>query len=221
MDFQTPNTLAEQIANYLAERVMTGEIKPGERLHEATIAGELDVSRASVKEALYTLTRWHLVEITPRKGARATQLNATYAAELYDIYMHLLIMLARRLCERWEEADRAPMLEAIKRVTGQLYARPPDILAVVQASFEVLDQCAGVVGNPYLSETLANFKPAVSRTYYFCADRYQQDLDRTAAFFARLTEAVLARDADAAETQIVGFAEHQKALIRQALDATS
>ena len=38
MDFQVPNTLAEQIANYLAERIMTGQIKPGERLQEATTA---------------------------------------------------------------------------------------------------------------------------------------------------------------------------------------
>lgn len=69
MDFQVPNTLAEQIANYLAEHIMTGQIKPGQRLHEATTAKELQVSRASVKEALYTLERWHLIEIT-RAGAR-------------------------------------------------------------------------------------------------------------------------------------------------------
>ncbi|MFN2360528.1 MAG: GntR family transcriptional regulator, partial [Marinobacter sp.] len=30
MDFQVPNTLAEQIANYLAQRIMTGQIRPGE-----------------------------------------------------------------------------------------------------------------------------------------------------------------------------------------------
>ncbi|MDX5334782.1 MAG: hypothetical protein LPK13_01705, partial [Marinobacter sp.] len=38
MDFQVPNTLAEQIANYLAERIMTGQIRPGERIQEATLA---------------------------------------------------------------------------------------------------------------------------------------------------------------------------------------
>ncbi|MEQ5835220.1 GntR family transcriptional regulator [Marinobacter sp. NFXS9] len=218
MDFQAPNTLAEQIANYLAERLMTGDIQPGERIQEATIASDLAVSRASVKEALYTLERWHLVDITPRKGASATLLDASHAAELYDVYMHLLIMLARRLCERWEEGDRDGLLAAIKQATTRLYAKPPNILAVVQASFDVMDACCAVVRNPYLTEALANFKPAVSRTYYFCADRYRQDLDRTAAFFARLTQAVLARNTDAAEKQIVQFAEHQKALIRQALE---
>ena len=94
MDFKVPNTLAEQIANYLAERIMTGQIQPGKRIQEATLAGELKVSRASVKEALYTLERWHLVEITPRKGASASKLDANHASELYDVYMHLLLMLA-------------------------------------------------------------------------------------------------------------------------------
>jgi DNA-binding transcriptional regulator YhcF (GntR family) len=91
MDFQVPNTLAEQIANYLGERIMTGQIRPGERIQEATLAAELKVSRASVKEALYTLERWHLVAITPRKGAAATHLDAEHAAELYYVYMHLLL----------------------------------------------------------------------------------------------------------------------------------
>lgn len=217
MEFQAPNTLAEQIANYLADRLMTGDIKPGERLQEATIAAELDVSRASVKEALYTLERWHLVDITPRKGASASQLDAVHASELYDVYMHLLIMLARRLCERWQEKDRVPLLDAIHKATSRLHADSPNISGVVQASFDVMDACCTVVANPYLTEALTNFKPPVSRTYYFCADRYRQDLDRTGMFFARLTQAVLTRDAEAAETQIKAFAEHQKSLILQAL----
>src|SRR5690606_42162412 len=116
MDFQVPNTLAEQIAGYLATRIMTGQIRPGQRIQEANLANELKVSRASVKEALYTLERWHLVEITPRKGASATKLNAEYASELYDVYMHLLMMLASRLCERWQEADKDRLLVAVSQV---------------------------------------------------------------------------------------------------------
>ncbi|PAV25807.1 GntR family transcriptional regulator [Tamilnaduibacter salinus] len=218
MEFQAPNTLAEQIANYLADRIMTGDIAPGARVHEATIASDLDVSRASVKEALYTLERWHLVDITPRKGATATVMDAHHASELYDVYMHLLIMLARRLCERWEEQDRELLLARIRSVTDTLRNTTPDISAVVQASFGVMDISCDVVNNPYLTEALSNFKPAVSRTFYFSADRYRQDLDRTSAFFTQLTQAVLRRDKDEAERQIVQFAEHQKTLIIHALD---
>lgn len=217
MEFQVPNTLAEQIANYLADRVMTGIIRPGERIQEATVAAELGVSRASVKEALYTLERWHLVDITPRKGASATRLDAHHASELYDVYMHLLIMLARRLTERWQADDRPALLEAIESVSRRLDAGSPDVAAVVQASFDVMDACCSVVKNPYLSEALGNFKPAVSRTYYFCSDRYKQDLESTGLFFRKLTTAVLERDPDSAEQRIIEFANHQKALLLAAL----
>lgn len=217
MDFQVPNTLAEQIANYLGDRIMSGAIRPGERIQEATVAAELRVSRASVKEALYTLERWHLADITPRKGATASRLDAEHAAELYDVYMHLLIMLARRLCERWQENDLNDLMARVETVTRRIQADSPDVPAVVEASFEVMDACCEVVANPYLTEALSNFKPAVSRAYFFSADRYRQDLDRTGSFFTGLTRAVLARDTAEAERQVTLFAHHQKALIRQAL----
>ncbi|HTN35065.1 MAG TPA: GntR family transcriptional regulator [Marinobacter sp.] len=217
MEFQAPNTLAEQIANYLAERIMTGQIRPGQRIHEFTIATELKVSRASVKEALYTLERWHLVEITPRKGAAATRLDAEHASELYDVYMHLLMMLATRLCERWQEEDKPRMLDAVHRVVEQMKKSSANISAIVEASFDVMEACCELVGNPYLTEALSNFKPAVSRAYYLSADQYRQGLEQTTQFFSDLPEAVLARDANKARTLMRDFAEHQKLLIRQAL----
>lgn len=221
MDFKVPNTLAEQIANYLAERIMTGQIQPGERIQEATLATKLKVSRASVKEALYTLERWHLVEITPRKGAAASKLDADHASELYDVYMHLLIMLAARLCERWQESDRESMLTVVSRAIEQLKKPTADIAAVVEASFEVMEACCKLVGNAYLTEALSNFKPAVSRAYYLSADRYRRGLAQTSQFFTRLPQAVLARDAEKAQALIRDFAEHQKAMIQRALPSTS
>ncbi len=217
MDFQAPNTLAEQIASYLAERIMTGQIQPGQRIQEANLATELKVSRASVKEALYTLERWHLVEITPRKGASATQINAEYAAELYDVYMHLLIMLATRLCERWQEEDKPVVMEAVSKVVAQIQNNRADLTAIVETSFGVMEACCEVVGNPYLTESLSNFKPAVSRAYYLSAKRYQQGLAETRRFFSELQPAVLARDTGKVRKLIEMFAEHQKQLIQQAL----
>lgn len=221
MDFQAPNTLAEQIANFMAERIMTGQIRPGERIQEATLAAELNVSRASVKEALYTLERWHLVDIKPRKGAAATRLDAEHASELYDVYMHLLMMLVMRLCERWKEKNREPMLQAVSQVVEQAKRPSADITAIVEASFGVMDACCEVVGNPYLTEALSNFKPAVSRAYYLSADRYRQGLRHTSQFFTQLPDAVLSRDSARAQALIREFAEHQKSLIQQALTDAS
>lgn len=220
MDFKVPNTLAEQIANYLAERIMTGQIQPGKRIQEAALATELKVSRASVKEALYTLERWHLVEITPRKGAAASRLDANHASELYDVYMHLLMMLAARLCERWQESDRNHMLTVVDSAVKQMKMPSADISAVVEASFEVMEACCELVGNTYLTEALSNFKPAVSRAYYLSADRYRRGLAQTSQFFTHLPLAVLERDVEKAQALIRDFAEHQKTMIQRALSST-
>lgn len=220
MDFQAPNTLAEQITNYMAERIMTGQIRPGERIQEAKLATELKVSRASVKESLYTLERWHLVDITPRKGASATRLDAEHASELYDVYMHLLMMLVARLCERWQEESREPMLAAVANVVELAKQPSANITAIVEASFGVMEACCQVVDNPYLTEALSNFKPAVSRAYYLSAERYRTGLKHTSQFFTQLPAAVLARDSDAAQALIREFAEHQNTLIQQALSET-
>lgn len=219
MEFQVPNTLAEHIANYLAEHIIAGRIAPGERIHEAGIASELQVSRASVREALYLLERWHLAEITPRKGASATRLDATHASELYDLYMHLLLMLAKRLVERLQDRNKDELVARVQVAIGQLQPTT-EIEAAVEASFEVLDACCQVVNNPYLTEALGNFKPAVSRAYYLSAERYRQDLANTGEFFSSVIRAILNRNQTDTANLIIAFAEHQKKLIISALPAT-
>ena len=53
MSFAAPESLAEQIAKHLAQRIIAGELQSGERIQEARVVNELDVSRGSVREALF------------------------------------------------------------------------------------------------------------------------------------------------------------------------
>ena len=69
MTFKAPDSLSEQIAHYLAERIIRGELKPAERIQELKVTQALNVSRGSVREALLILERRHLVTILPRRGA--------------------------------------------------------------------------------------------------------------------------------------------------------
>ena len=55
MRFQAPESLSEQISQHLGQRIITGQLQPGDRIQELRIAGELDVSRGSVREALLIL----------------------------------------------------------------------------------------------------------------------------------------------------------------------
>jgi len=68
MRFQAPESLSEQIAQHLGQQIITGTMRPGERIQELKVAGDLDVSRGSVREALLILERRHLIQIFPARG---------------------------------------------------------------------------------------------------------------------------------------------------------
>ena len=49
MTFKAPDSLAEQIAHHLAERIIRGELKPGERIQEQKVTLALNVSRGGLR----------------------------------------------------------------------------------------------------------------------------------------------------------------------------
>lgn len=62
--------LREQVKEILLERILRGELAPGERLVETRIAQELGTSQAPVREALRDLELANLVESEPFRGSR-------------------------------------------------------------------------------------------------------------------------------------------------------
>ena len=62
--------LREQVKDVLLQRIVSGELKPGERLVETRIASELGTSQAPVREALRDLELLRMVESEPFRGAR-------------------------------------------------------------------------------------------------------------------------------------------------------
>ena len=121
MTFKALDSLAEQIAHYLAERIIRGELKERERIQEQKVTQALNVSRGSVREALLILERRHLIVILPRRGAQVSELTPHHVASLYALSIELYIMLARAVIERWKvETDLAPFIDIQQRLLASL-----------------------------------------------------------------------------------------------------
>src|SRR3989338_9823068 len=101
MTFKAPDSLSEQIAHHLAERIIRGELKERERIQEQKVTQSLNVSRGSVREALLILERRHLIVILPRRGAQVTELTPHKVQSLYTLMMELYILLRIAVAERW------------------------------------------------------------------------------------------------------------------------
>ena len=73
MTFAPKETLAIQVAQYVSEKIIRSEFKPGEKIQEEKLAEELGVSRSPVRESLRILEKARLVEVVPRHGAHVTE----------------------------------------------------------------------------------------------------------------------------------------------------
>ncbi|WPC06920.1 GntR family transcriptional regulator [Pseudomonas benzenivorans] len=212
MTFKASDSLAEQIAHYLAERIIRGEMKACERIQEQKVTQALNVSRGSVREALLILERRHLVVILPRRGAQVSELTPHKVKSLYALVMELYILLARAVADGWrDDGDLAPFLAIQQRLMES--QRNEDIDAFVEHSFDVMRLAFPFADNPYLQETVENLLPAISRTYHLALERRKGEMAQFLEIFAQLLQAIVERDHGRARELLLGYGEHNCQLV--------
>ncbi|MBC3348463.1 MULTISPECIES: GntR family transcriptional regulator [Pseudomonas] len=218
MTFKAPDSLAEQIAHHLAERIIRGEMKPGERIQEQKVTLALNVSRGSVREALLILERRHLIAILPRRGAHVTELSEHKVRSLCALMSELYILLGNAVAHGWQEqADMAPFLEIQQRLQDA-FARQ-DIRTFVDESFSVMRAAYPFANNPYLQETVENLQPAMSRAYFLALEQRKAEMSEFLDLFQRLLNAVLARDLPQIRIVLTAYAQRSCDLVVSALTA--
>ena len=216
MTFEAPDSLSEQIADYLAERIIRGELAPGERIQEQKVTQALNVSRGSVREALLILERRHLVAILPRRGAHVTKLDERSVRSLCNLMGEFYILLGNAVAQKWRlEADLRPFLEIQQRL--QLARDKRDIKVFVAESFAVMRAAYPFADNPYLQETVENLQPAMSRAYYLALDQRQASTDDYLQLFACLLEAVVSRDLPRIREVLTAYCQRSCELVLAAL----
>jgi DNA-binding GntR family transcriptional regulator len=77
--------MSDRIRRALAERIIGGELAPGERLVEMRIAQEFRTSQAPVREALRELEALRLVDSEPYRGTRVREVSQREMAEAYAV----------------------------------------------------------------------------------------------------------------------------------------
>jgi DNA-binding GntR family transcriptional regulator len=218
MTFKAPDSLAEQIAHHLAERIIRGELKPGERIQEQKVTQALNVSRGSVREALLILERRHLIVILPRRGAQVTEITAHNVVSLCNLMSELYILLAIAVARGWkEQADLGAFLQIQQRLIASFERQ--DVKTFVEDSFNVMRAAFPFANNPYLQETVENLQPSMSRNYFLALEQRKAEMADYLSLFAHLLGAVIARDEVQVRKVLGDYAERSCKLILSALTA--
>ncbi len=156
------SVLADQVKDRLLQDILAGRYPPDSRIVETSLARELGVSQAPVREALRGLEALGVVEILPFRGARIRRPSTEELLEAYAVRYELEALGARLGVPRMTDADLAELErlgEAMQRAAG---AGDRHEVAVADAAFHA--RLLHLAGNATLERVWRSLEP-FSRTY--------------------------------------------------------
>lgn len=204
-------SLAEFITNIISERIIRNELKPGERILETQIAKELQVSRSPVREALRILEKNRLIDIIPRRGARVTEITTQHVHWFYETYEALYIMAARLAILKACDQELQIIWKVLDKIKDA--AQKKDTQAYYEAIFEYAATGVALAKNPLLEQLIMELWPSNRRFQYVSLMDRDDDLQKNACFFQKLTKAMQDREITAAEQILRQYAENEKKFI--------
>lgn len=111
-------SLSDMVVDAIFERIVSGDIRPGERLNEVRIAAQMGISRAPVREAIQQLRQKGLVVVVPGRGPSVIELTLAQVSDLYAVRLALeqlaIGSLSKERCEKLA-ADLAAIMKSQKR----------------------------------------------------------------------------------------------------------
>ncbi len=191
-------SLPEQIAARLSERIVSGAYTPGQRIMEQAVAVEFEVSRGPVREALRLLEKDGLVIILARRGAQVTNPTIAEVNEIFDIRAMLNGLRDRTIAESPHREQLLPALEdGINRLAQAATAPGPgdEYIDIVLKLNRLLTQAAGNRRLQTILGSLAVQTVRYTRLGLSTPQRRQQ----SAQNWQRLLHAIRDADGDAAE----------------------
>lgn len=193
--------MREQVYQVLLDRLVKGELQPGDHVPERVVALELGVSSTPVKEALRRLENEGFVHAIPRRGVVVSENARTSLGDVVAVRAWLESLAARLTAARFASGDigdqqRARMAQAAKSVVPRGTHSDPAAMARVNAEFH--DLLRHLSGNRLIVQfvgTVLSIDSAVRLQALSDAD----ELRRGIAEHQAIARAVLAGDPAEAE----------------------
>ena len=104
--------LRDVVFKTLRQGILTGELKPGERLMEIHLANKLGVSRTPIREAIRKLELEGLVTMIPRRGAEVAQITEKSMKDVLEVRKVLDDLSVELACERITEEEKEMLKNA-------------------------------------------------------------------------------------------------------------
>lgn len=153
--------LRDVVFQTLRRGILTGELKPGERLMEIHLANRLGVSRTPIREAIHKLEREGLVTMVPRKGAQVAQISEKGLKDVLEVRRALDVLAAALACERMTKEELTRLRAAHDEFARLTQTR--DAALISKADVEFHDIITRATGNDRLIQLVNNLSEQMYR----------------------------------------------------------
>ena len=153
--------LRDVVFNTLRRAILTGELKPGERLMEIHLANRLGVSRTPIREAIRKLELEGLVTMIPRRGAEVAQITEKSLQDVLEVRRALDALCAELACDRITNEGKA----ALERACDQFEkaTKTGDVVTIAEADVALHDIIVQATGNQRLIQLINNLSEQMYR----------------------------------------------------------
>ncbi len=188
-------TLTTRVHREIERRILTGEIKAGERIGEAALADSLGVSRGPVREAIRTLERSGLVTILANRGAIVRSIGLDEVVCLYELRGAIFAYACERVARRRTVAVLATLRKQVLDMEAAV-ARD-DLGTYYRLNVEFHASLLEFSGNERAQST---YEGVVKEMHLFRRRSLSQvpNVDASLAEHRDILDAIDRRDADAA-----------------------
>lgn len=153
--------LRDVVFQTLRQSILTGELKPGERLMEIHLADKLGVSRTPIREAIRKLELEGLVTMIPRRGAEVSQITEGNLRDVLEVRRALDALAVELACERITEEQ----IEELKKACEQFeeVTKTGDVVKITQSDVYLHDIIINASGNHRLIQMVNNLSQQMYR----------------------------------------------------------
>jgi len=145
-------TVRAIVARKLREAIMSGNLKPGQRLVERELCEMMGVSRPSIREALRLLEADGLVNTVPHRGPMVSTISLEEARQLYAARAVLEGFAGRECARLHDPAVVRKIGEALGRLKVAL--AESDMIAVLEAKTDFYAALIGGCRNAFIERML-------------------------------------------------------------------
>ncbi len=205
--------LRDVVFNTLRRAILTGQLKPGERLMEVHLANKLGVSRTPIREAIRKLELEGLVIMIPRRGAEVARITEKSLKDVLEVRRALDALSVELACDRITEEDMKRLLQACQDF--EKAAKGKDASVIAKADVALHDIIVEATGNQRLAQLVNNLSEQMYR-YRFVYIKEESKHDMLVAEHREIYESIASRDRErAARAAKLHIDNQEKSIIRQ------